>query len=114
MKLDYKNTKRPAPEMDTELKEDFSYPPNEDVYAQMKEESEIDPENPTRLKDSNQDVGTWNEKSFNEDLVGDDLDVPGSDMEDEQENKGIEDEENSYYSLGGDNHDDLEENRGLD
>lgn len=114
MKLDYKNTKRPAPEMDAELKEDFSYPPNEDVYAQMKEESEIDPENPTRLKDSNQDVGTWNEKSFNEDLVGDDLDVPGSDMEDEQENKGIEDEENSYYSLGGDDHDDLEENRGLD
>ena len=46
--------------------------------------------------------------------MGDDLDVPGSEMDNEQENNGMEDEENNYYSLGGDNHDDLEENRGLD
>ncbi len=114
MKLDYKNTKRPVPEMGSELKENFSYPPNQDVYAQMKEESELDPENPSRMKDSTENVGAWNEKSFSEDMVGDDLDVPGSEMDDEQENNGMEDEENNYYSLGGDNHEDLEENRGLD
>jgi hypothetical protein len=114
MKLDYKNTKRPIPEVDSQLKEDFTYPPNEDVYAQMKEESEIDPEDPTRMKSSVEDVDGWSEKSFNEDMVGDDLDVPGSEMDDEQENNGMEDEENNYYSLGGDNHEDLEENRGLD
>ena len=29
-----------------------------------------------------------------------------------QENIGTEDEENNYYSLGGDNHNDLEEDKG--
>ena len=38
-----------------------------------------------------------------------DLDVPGSELDDEQELLGSEDEENNYYSLGGDNHDDLED-----
>ena len=118
MKQDLKNTKRPVLEMDSETKENFpgypKYPASEDVYAQLKEESEIDPENPSRMKDSTENMGEWNEKSFNEDLVGDDLDVPGSELDDEQENNGMEDEENNYYSLGGDNHEDLEENRGLD
>ncbi len=114
MKLDPKNTKRPVPEVKNELKESFSYPPNEDVYAQLEKESEIDPENPSQLKDSTEETGAWNEKSFKEDLVGDDLDVPGSETDIEQDNKGLEDEENGYYSLGGDNHEDLEENRGLD
>ncbi len=118
MKQEYKNTKRPIPEADIETKENFpgypKYPASEDVYARLKEEQDIDPENPSKMKNSNDDLGEWNEKSFNEDLVGDDLDVPGSEMDDEQENNGMEDEENNYYSLGGDNHDDLEENRGLD
>ncbi|MEY4541324.1 MAG: hypothetical protein RLZZ306_3081 [Bacteroidota bacterium] len=114
MKLDYKNSKRPIPAMKNEMQENFNYPPNEDIYAKFKEESDINPENPSRMKGSIEDVGEWNEKSFNEDMVGDDLDVPGSEMDNEQENNGMEDEENNYYSLGGDNHDDLEENRGLD
>ena len=54
----------------------------------------------------------WNEKSFDDDLIGDDLDVPGSEDDDEDEMIGREDEENNYYSLGGDNHDNLEENQG--
>jgi hypothetical protein len=40
---------------------------------------------------------------------GDDLDVPGSDLDDADEAIGEEDEENNYYSLGGDDHQDLEE-----
>lgn len=91
------------------------YPASEDVYAQLIKESEIDPENPLKSKDSTEDMeGEWNEKSFSEDMSGDDLDVPGSELDNEQENNGMEDEENNYYSLGGDNHNDLEENRGLD
>ncbi len=44
----------------------------------------------------------------NEDLeMG--LDVPGSELDDEQQSVGSEDEENNYWSLGGDNHNDLEE-----
>jgi len=38
-----------------------------------------------------------------------DLDVPGADLDDEQEAVGNEDEENNYYSIGGDDHNDLEE-----
>jgi hypothetical protein len=37
------------------------------------------------------------------------LDVPGAELDDADEATGSEDEENNYYSLGGDNHDDLEE-----
>ncbi len=37
------------------------------------------------------------------------LDVPGADLDDADENIGEEDEENNYYSLGGDDHNDLEE-----
>ncbi len=40
---------------------------------------------------------------------GDDLDVPGSELDDADEAIGEEDEENNYYSVGGDDHQDLEE-----
>lgn len=39
------------------------------------------------------------------------LDVPGAELDDENEAIGEEDEENNYYSLGGDNHEDLEESQ---
>lgn len=41
----------------------------------------------------------------------DDLDVPGSDLDDNEEELGGEDEENNYYSLGGDRHENLEEDQ---
>jgi len=44
--------------------------------------------------------------------TGEDLDVPGSELDDDTEELGEEDEENNYYSLGGDNHENLEEDRG--
>ena len=37
------------------------------------------------------------------------LDIPGADLDDANEEIGEEDEENNYYSLGGDDHNDLEE-----
>jgi len=40
------------------------------------------------------------------------LDVPGAELDDDMEIIGSEDEENNYYSLGGDEHDDLEEDQG--
>lgn len=45
------------------------------------------------------------------DFAGEDLDVPGSDLDDASESVGSEDEENNSYSLGGDNHNDLEEDQ---
>lgn len=42
------------------------------------------------------------------DFEGDDLDVPGSELDDDQEDIGSEDEENNLYSLGSDDNDELE------
>lgn len=39
---------------------------------------------------------------------GDELDIPGSEDDDDMEDIGSEDEENNYYSLGSDNNDGLE------
>ncbi|MEI7675394.1 MAG: hypothetical protein WCJ03_01325, partial [Bacteroidales bacterium] len=74
------------------------YPEDEDVYIQWKEEKELNPEEITQLK-------TSNENAFENDL-----DVPGSELDDKQEAIGSEDEENNYYSIGGDAHDNLHEN----
>ena len=85
-----------------------AYPEGEDIYVQNKEELEIDPEQISTMK---QYVGvvTNNEKDFEEDESGNDLDVPGSELDDNQEETGNEDEENNYYSLSDD--DESEENR---
>jgi hypothetical protein len=58
-------------------------------------------------KRTNEKEGAWNE-DFKEVKTGADLDVPGSEL-DQQENVGSEDEENNYYSIGGDNHNNLDE-----
>lgn len=89
-----------------------AYPPGEDIYNQLKEETEIDPEETSKLKPSNSHDGKFNEKNFNQDKVGDDLDIPGAELDDEQEDIGSEDEENNGYSIGGDDHNDLEEDNG--
>ena len=80
-------------------------PASEDIYNQSKEEEEIDPEAITMDK-INEEHGVNNEKDFMDDSSGNDLDVPGSELDDNEEETGNEDEENNLYSLGGDNHDD--------
>ncbi len=66
-----------------------SYSEKEDIYTQgekepLEEEDDISPEG---------------------------LDIPGAELDDADELIGEEDEENNYYSLGGDDHDDLEEDQ---
>jgi len=91
-----------------------SYPDNEDIYQKFKEEKKITPEDISKTKEiiEKHETGKNNEKDFVEDKSGSDLDVPGSELDDEQEKAGSEDEENNYYSLGGDDHDDLDEDKG--
>ena len=90
------------------------YPANEDIYSQFKEEGNINPEDVTKTKQPNEmsKPGDKNEKDFNVDKSGSDLDIPGSELDDKLENVGSEDEENNYYSLGGDDHNDLDEDKG--
>ena len=112
-------------------------PASEDIYRKSKEEQDIDPEDVTKSKRPNETektvsadaddfdaslpakepirkkkVGKRNEKSFEDDVSGDDLDVPGSELDEREHTNGSEDEENDYYSLGGDDHNDLDEDRG--
>ena len=74
------------------------YPSDEDIFQKEKkvalDESEI-----TGQKKNKSDPG-----------LDEGLDVPGAELDDANELIGEEDEENNYYSLGGDNHSDLDEN----
>ena len=58
-------------------------------------------------KDQDMDMGEdediRNRSGFPLDRTGDDLDIPGAEVDDANEDLGEEDEENNYYSLGGDN-----------
>ena len=62
-----------------------------------------------KLDTTDEDGDPLNEPQSGYGNVGADLDVPGSEDDDRDENSGEEDEENNYYSLGGDNHENLEE-----
>jgi hypothetical protein len=90
------------------------YPADEDIFSKSKEEESIDPEDISKTKSPNEDTKNEenNEKDFTDDKTGGDLDIPGSELDDPQENIGNEDEENNYYSLGGDDHEDLDEDKG--
>lgn len=78
------------------------YPASEDIYERGKEEIDLDPEKPSQKKVVEEENGKLNELTFEDDAMGGDLDVPGSELDDKQENIGSEDEENNLYSLGGD------------
>ena len=86
------------------------YPPSEDIYSNSKE-VDLNPDDLTKKKRPPENPGR-NEKGFYEDMTGEDLDVPGSKDDQTKGNPGKEDEENNYYSLGGDRHNDLEEDHG--
>lgn len=76
--------------------DEMEYSGKDDIYSRDKEE------------DLDLDQGLA-KKGKAKKQPGEDLDVPGSDLDDQDEEIGEEDEENNYYSLGGDDHDDLEE-----
>jgi hypothetical protein len=81
------------------------YHSNEDIYIKSEKVDDVDPDDISKLKIPNEK----NREEFVDDESGGDLDIPGSELDDTMENIGSEDEENNHYSLGGDNHNDLEE-----
>ncbi|MGA7720401.1 MAG: hypothetical protein WCA84_04415 [Ignavibacteriaceae bacterium] len=88
-----------------------TYPNRDDIYNKDKEE-DLNPEETSRIKKPYKRPGKKKEKNIMEDATGSDLDVPGSESDEMEENEGSEDEENNYYSLGGDDHNDLDEDKG--
>lgn len=117
----------PIPEMNTNNKPELPgypiYPPNEDVYSRLQKVDETSIEEgaeielpleknlPERRNSPDFTDDASEESEFDSDE--EQLDVPGSELDDAQEQIGSEDEENNYYSLGGDNHEDLEEDRSI-
>lgn len=91
-----KNPKKQHPDtQDKDLPGYPIYPANEDIYEVEKKEA-FDESGLSDLKKKPD--------------LGGDLDIPGAELDDANESIGEEDEENNYYSLGGDSHSDLDEN----
>lgn len=90
-----------------------TYPEGEDIYIRYEERKDVNPEGISNAKGLNEnDKSTAGKDFYSEtDITGSDLDIPGSELDDDEENIGSEDEENNYYSLGGDDHNNLDEDR---
>ena len=84
------------------------YPDSEDIYKKFVEEEEINPEDTSKTKVPNS-TNEIRKNELDEEQSENDLDIPGSELDDQQEEIGSEDEENNYYSIGGDDHIDLDE-----
>lgn len=88
------------------------YPESEDIYNKFDKEFDIDPEDISKKKtnETADEDSEWNEMDLDLEHPGDDLDVPGAELDDEQEDIGSEDEENNFYSIGDDDDDNSEKN----
>ena len=97
-----------------QVPDSLNYPASEDIYNKLHKESDINPDDITKMKIPVEinNRSELNQKNFEEDMAGGDLDIPGSELDDAQEEIGSEDEENNHYSIGGDNHNNLEEDNG--
>ena len=93
-----KKIKKSEQESEEKVYGNPEYPAKDDIYSHDQKESF-----------SEDDELSLEERGKS---LGDGLDIPGSELDDEDELIVEEDEENNYYSLGGDNHDDLEEDQG--
>ncbi|HWJ92414.1 MAG TPA: hypothetical protein VNR87_14960, partial [Flavisolibacter sp.] len=73
----------------------------------MGTEADVYDDDLAALNATDQEIGT--PQNVSNDDLNTDLDIPGSELDDENESIGEEDEENNYYSLGGDRHESQEE-----
>jgi len=82
------------------------YLPEDDIYNKNIKISDIVVDDSSTIKAPELENTEWDDVLEQKALLLDDIDVPGSELDDDIEDIGSEDEENNYYSLGGDNHDD--------
>ncbi len=85
-----------------------NYPENEDIYKKDIE-TDLDPEKlaeiPAKAENGADELSSKPKRNN----TGSDLDIPGAELDDAAEESGNEDEENNYYSLGGDANSALDE-----
>lgn len=96
MNTDKKITEHPTTELSTEITVLERYLLDESIENSLS----VDNENLKRATlDHTDDAGDLlNDETFTADFTGENLDIPGSDMDDENEKIGEEDEENNGYS----------------
>lgn len=87
---------------------------NDDLEIVRGTEADVTPEDLELLGDKDEDMDMGDDellrsRSRVDEVEEDDLDIPGAELDDPDEAIGEEDEENNYYSLGGDRHESLEE-----
>ncbi len=87
-----------------------TYPFEQNVAQKLQEEINIASLNTMSFQGLDKKVKTLNEQNKMGDYTANELDIPGTELDDTEEAIGSEDEENNHYSLGGDNHNDLDEN----
>jgi hypothetical protein len=89
---------------------------NDDLGIVEGTDADVTPEDLILLGERDQDMDMGEDEEIKStrsllDKAGYELDTPGAEIDDPNESIGEEDEENNYYSLGGDRHDNLEEDR---
>lgn len=89
---------------------------DDDIEIVPGTEADVTVEDLLLLGDRDQDMDLGEDEQIKSnssllDMNGEQLDIPGTELDDENESIGEEDEENNYYSLGGDRHESLEEDR---
>lgn len=77
-------------------------PSTQNLSSEKNNEDDLD-----ALNSTNDEIGI--PQNVSDEDINTDLDIPGSELDDAEENIGEEDEENNYYSLGGDRHESQEE-----
>ena len=92
-----------------EIPDSLKYPAEEDMYSKGIRTGNTIIEENTDFETGYHGADTIEELNFRKKHESGELDVPGSEEDDKAEEIGAEDEENNYYSLGGDNHENLEE-----
>jgi len=91
-------------EDDDELGIDNNSNVNNDEKKTLQQPDEDMPTN-SALDNEDEDGTALNEEGFGKDVTGNDLDIPGSEEDDANEELGAEDEENNSYSGSDENND---------
>ena len=80
---------------------------DDDLDLRPGTEGDVNGDDLAALNSTNDEIGV--PQNVSNDDLNTDLDIPGSELDDDNESIGEEDEENNYYSLGGDRHEGQEE-----
>jgi hypothetical protein len=80
---------------------------NDDLNIRSGTDADVNEGDLAVLNSTNDEIGV--PQNVSDEDINTDLDIPGSELDDANEKIGEEDEENNYYSLGGDRHESQEE-----